>query len=116
MWSKKPTPVSRTPAPVPSRASVKRTSVSPVVRRIVAPRALGGVRATASFLPGRGAGGRLGGPRERPRAARGLHGRGVARKPLRAGEGDARRCQLAGRVADPDLGHPAPEVAGRKRR
>ncbi len=38
MWSRKPTPVSRVPAPVPSSASVSRTSVSPVLRSIVAVR------------------------------------------------------------------------------
>ena len=32
MWSKKPTPVSRLPAPVPDRPSVSETSVSPVLR------------------------------------------------------------------------------------
>ncbi len=32
MWSKKPTPVSRVPAPVPERPSVSETSVSPVLR------------------------------------------------------------------------------------
>ena len=32
MWSKKPTPVLRAPAPVPDRPSVSETSVSPVLR------------------------------------------------------------------------------------
>ena len=41
MWSKKPTPVSRVPAPLPDRPSVRATSVSPVLRLIVAVRVTG---------------------------------------------------------------------------
>ena len=42
MWSKKPTPVSRVPAPVPERPSVSETSVSPVLRCSWAVRVTGG--------------------------------------------------------------------------
>src|SRR5438132_12580114 len=38
MWSRNPIPVLRVPAPVPSSARDRRTSVSPVLRSIVAVR------------------------------------------------------------------------------
>ena len=93
MWSKKPTPVSRVPAPVPDRPSVRATSVSPVLRlswrcgsrRFDAARAI----LTQACHARRRAAGEAFGLGDR-HAGGGQRGRGVVQA---------------------DLGHPAPEVA-----
>ena len=87
MWSKKPTPVLRVPAPVPDRPSVSGTSVSPVLRVSWAVRVTV-VDSDAAAIEAAWAG--------KPSASRDRH----------AGGGQRGR-----RVAQADLGHPAPEVA-----
>ena len=75
-WSKKPTPVSRSPAPVPSRSSDSETSVSPVVRWICAVRLTRGAPWTRRA-------------RESPRRARGRRRAGARRAARLAGQGYA---------------------------
>ena len=96
MWSRKPTPVSRVPAPLPSSASVSLTSVSPVLRSIVA------VRVGSSLLNSR-----------RTRAS---IDSACTSKPSARAIGAPAAASFSAAVADPHLGHPAPEVARREHR
>src|SRR5437660_10218503 len=90
MWSRNPIPVLRVPAPVPSSARARRTSVSPVLRSIVAVR--GAIRAVIVSY------------------AR-LHRAGMPLEALGARERDPSARELGrGGVVDPDLGHRAAEV------
>ena len=81
-------PVARVPAPVPERPSVSETSVSPVLRLIVA------VRVTGEDSDARAPSTRRGRRSPRPRRS--------ARR---------RRASAGAASCDPDLGHAAPEVA-----
>ena len=94
MWSRKPTPVVRVPAPVPSSVSDRRTSVSPV-------RALdrGGASHVRWIL----------------HDAR-LHRLGVHLEALGAGDRGAGGGEPRGARADAHLGHAPAEVARRERR
>ena len=94
MWSRKPTPVARTPAPLPSSVNVRRTSVSAVLRSML-----------AVLLIAR-----------RILAHTGLHRLCVHFEALRAGDRRPRRGERCGSRADVDLGHRAAEVARRERR
>ena len=129
MWSRKPTPVSRVPSPLPSSARVRRTSVSPVLRSIVAVRA--GVGHTCSFMswmlglepccghetdspqvthrPRRHGQGSLRGPPSTPRAPRTPPRARSARPPRPA-------CAPFPAHADPHLLHPPAEVPRRQPR
>ena len=96
MWSRKPTPVSRVPAPVPSSASVRRTSVSPVLRSIA--------RRRGSW--------RLHSP-----ATRASIDSACTSKPSARAIGAPARGELARRPSPiAHLGHRAAEVARRERR
>ncbi len=99
MWSRKPTPVARVPAPVPSRVERQRTSVSPVRRSTVAVRLMGLV-----ILPD-------------VHCAR-LHRARVPLEALRAGDRARRRRRVCARRpphgAEPHLRHAPAEVRGRE--
>src|ERR1700744_1123400 len=87
MGSKKPTPVSRAPAPVPSSARRSEIVVSAVLRSISAVRLIGSIIVLD------------------PR----LHRRGVLLEALGPGDRGARPREVAGPVTDPHLGEPAAE-------
>src|ERR1700704_3292090 len=74
MWSRKPTPVSRSPAPSPSSSRASRTSVSPGVRVISALRVIAAIVANTR-----------------------LHRLGVQFEPLAAGDRGGQPREVAGR-------------------
>ena len=85
-------PVLRSPAPVPSRASVRRTSVSRVARSIEAVRVVRAAMASPILAH--------------------LHRRRVALEPLGARDRRPGARERGGRGADPHLGHAPAEDAG----
>src|SRR5436305_6718193 len=93
MWSRKPTPVSRSPAPSPSSSRATRTSVSPVVRLISALRVTYAIVANAR-----------------------LHRFGVHFEPLCTGDRGGEPGQLPGALVNPDLGEAAAKVCRRQSR
>src|SRR5689334_5288096 len=86
MWSRNPTPVSRTPAPSPSTPRLTKISVSPVFRSISAVRDIIAIVANAGF-----------------------HRPGVDLEPLRPGDWGGGTRKL-GPVADPYLAEAAKEM------
>src|SRR5436190_22981066 len=93
MWSKNPTPVRRTPWPLPSRARLRRMLVSLVVRATSAARGVSAITAIVSHAR--------------------LHRLGVDHEPLGSGDRRAGGRQRVG-GAEMDLRHPAPEVGRRE--
>ena len=131
-WSKKPTPVVRSPAPAPSRSSDSWTSVSPVVRWICAVRLTRGAPSTrrARESPRRGPGrrrrargGRRASPGKDTRAMRRrnvagesarLEARGAAGGQHVVGAGDV-VAERRGRRRRPTNRQPAPRTAAGQR-
>src|SRR5580692_11951491 len=99
MWSRKPTPVARVPAPLPSSVNVRRTSVSAVLRSIVAVRLMQGLQRSVEQ-----------GSRSLILAHTRLHRLGVHVEALRTRDRRTRCRQFGGALADVHLAHRAAKV------